>query len=799
MDLSNLSPAMRQYAQLKQKYSDCVILFRMGDFYEMFYEDAETCARELEITLTSRGKGERKAPLAGIPHHALEPYLKKLVKKGYKVAICEQLEDPKKSKGLVKRGVVRIVTPGTLIEQETKHNNYIMALLVHGDEKFSAVCDLATGEFYVSNDLDLVNVGECVIASSLLVDQELISSLKKEGVFVSEVEDRYFSQDYAYNMLKEHFKILSLDAFGLDAQDKRVRVAGALIAYLRDTQMQTLTHIKTLRVQALSEHMLLDNSVVKNLELFKNIKDNGAKGSLLSVIDKTKTAMGSRLLRKWMAKPLLRVDVINERLDRVSHLVKNLIPREELKTSLKQISDIERLIGRVNFGNASPRDLLALSQSLSLIRTINVSEFGELSKFEGFEELVVLINRTIREDASNSLKDGGFISLDCNEHLRELHDIRKGGKQFLSSLEAAEREKSKIRNLRIGYNKVFGYYFEVSKGNLHLVPDYFIRKQTLTNYERFVTEDLKREEEKILTAQEKIGELEQELFRKLIEEVKEYTEVVQIVARKVAEIDVLFSFATVSVEQNYVRPVVDEGENLEIEEGRHPVVEMNCDYVPNASSFNGFEVMIITGPNFSGKSCYMKQVALIVLMAQMGCFVPASSAYIGLVDRVFTRIGAYDDLIAGQSTFMVEMSEAANILNNASSRSLILLDEVGRGTSTYDGVSIAWAVVEYIYNRIKAKTMFATHYHVLNKLAGSFENINNYNISVKEEGDEIVFLRTLVKGGTDKSFGVYVAKLAGLPEEVVRRAQEVQEKLEDKDTTHRVDVKKLENQKQLFS
>ncbi|MBL7051767.1 MAG: DNA mismatch repair protein MutS, partial [Nanoarchaeota archaeon] len=753
---------------------------------------------ELEITLTSRGKGERKAPLAGLPYHALEPYLKKLVKKGYKVAICEQLEDPKKAKGLVKRGVVRIVTPGTLYEQEGKHNNYIMSLFIHGENFYSAVCDVSTGEFFVSEGFDYVNVEECVIPSSLLVNKEIISELKKKGLFLSEVEDRYFSQDYSYRTLTDHFKVLSLEGFGLSNNDSKVKAAGALLAYLRDTQMNALSHIKKIKVVFEKEEMILDSVAVRNLELFKNVLDHNTKGSLISILDKSHTSMGARMIRKWLAKPLLDVNKINSRLEKVEFLIKNLLVREDLKRILKEVSDLERLMGKVNLGSVNPRDLLALKHSLKYIEGINIEEFGDLAKFEGFGELISIIQNGIREDASVSVKDGGVIKLDYNENLKELHDIRKNSRSYLSNLEMQEREKTGIKNLRIGFNRVFGYYFEVSSGNLNLVPDYFIRKQTLTNYERFVTEDLKREEEKILSAQEKIGELEQDIFAKIVEEVKEFTEIVQDVALRVGEIDVLVSFAIVSIENNYVKPFVEDSEILEVEEGRHPVIELATDYIPNKVSFNGFEVMIITGPNFSGKSCYMKQVALTVIMAQMGCYVPAKSAKVGIVDRIFTRIGAYDDMISGQSTFMVEMNETSNILNNATSKSLILLDEVGRGTSTYDGVSIAWAVVEYIYNRIKAKTLFATHYHVLNKLEGSFENINNYNIAVKEEGEEIVFLRTLLKGGTDKSFGVYVAKLAGLPDEVIERAKEVQGKLESSDTSYRVDAKKLEKQRRLF-
>lgn len=798
MDPENLTPAMKQYVELKKEYGDCVIMFRMGDFYEMFYEDAILASKELEITLTSRGKFEKKAPLAGIPYHALEPYLVKFVKRGYKVAICEQLEDPKKAKGLVKRGVVRIVTPGTLLEQQSQHNSFIMSLYVHADVMYSAFCDVSTGEFFVSEGVDFAVVDECVIPSSLFVNKELVAQLQSKGLYLSQVEDRFFSLDHSYKTLLDHFHLLSLESFGLRKDDMRVRAAGALLSYLLDTQMHSLTHIKKISLREKHTRMFLDAVTVRNLELFANVRDGGSKGSLIQVLDQTQTAMGSRLLRKWLLEPLLELSLIHQRQERVEYLVRHLIQREELKKVLKHIGDIERIIAKVNLDRANARDLVSLKQSLLLVQQIKLDTFGELVRFEGFHSVIDLLDKAIRDDASASLKEGGLIQLEFDIHLQELHAIRKNSKQFLSLLEVKERERTGIKNLKIGYNRVFGYYFEVSAGNLAQVPGDFIRKQTLANYERFVTEDLKREEEKILTAQEKIGELEYEIFLKIVEEVKTYTEVIQVVSQKVAEIDVLCSFAQVSVENNYTRPEVDMSPALEITEGRHPVVELSCSYIPNDTGFHDFEIMIITGPNFAGKSCYMKQVALLVIMAQMGCFVPAKKVRMGIVDRVFTRIGAYDDLVSGQSTFMVEMNETANILHNASSRSLILLDEIGRGTSTYDGVSLAWAVVEYLYNRVKAKTLFATHYHVLNKLSLSFECIKNYNIAVKEEGDEIIFLRKLLEGGTDKSFGVYVAKLAGLPEEVVSRAREVQAELEDKDKLDRIQAKKLEEQKRLF-
>jgi len=798
MDPENLTPAMKQYVELKKEFPDCVIMFRMGDFYEMFYEDAVVASKELEITLTSRGKYEKKAPLAGIPYHALEPYLVKFVKKGYKVAICEQLEDPKKAKGLVKRGVVRIVTPGTLLEQQSQHNSFIMSLYVHGDTMYSAFCDVSTGEFFVSEGIDFAVVDECVIPSSLFVNKELVVQLQSRGLYLSQVEDRFFSFDHSYRTLVEHFRLLSLESFGLRKEDMRVRAAGALLSYLLDTQMHSLSHIKKISLREKTNHMVLDSITVRNLELFANVRDGGSKGSLLSVLDQTQTAMGSRLLRKWLLEPLLDLVLIQQRQERVEYLVRHLIQREELKKVLKHIGDMERIIAKINLDRANARDLVSLKQSLILVQKIHLEAFGDLAQFKGFQHVVELLEKALRDDVPGGLKEGGLIRLEFDSHLSELHAIRKNSKEFLSALEVKERERTGIKNIRIGYNRVFGYYFEVSSGNLAQVPGDFIRKQTLANYERFVTEDLKREEEKILTAQEKIGELEYELFLKVVEEVKQFTEVIQMTSQKVAEIDVLCSFAQVSVENNYVRPEINSSSVLQVIDGRHPVVELTCDYIANDTLFHDFEIMIITGPNFAGKSCYMKQVALLVIMAQIGCFIPATSARIGLVDRVFTRIGAYDDLVSGQSTFMVEMNETANILHNATSRSLILLDEIGRGTSTYDGVSLAWAVLEYLYGKVKAKTLFATHYHVLNKLTESFERIRNYNIAVKEEKDEIIFLRKLLEGGTDKSFGVYVAKLAGLPEEVIQRAKEVQAELEEKDKLDRIQVKKLEEQKRLF-
>jgi len=807
MDDENLTPAMRQYVELKKKYSDCVIMFRMGDFYEMFYEDAVVASKELEITLTSRGKGEKKASLAGIPYHALDNYLGRFVKKGYKIAICEQLEDPKFAKGLVKRGIVRIVTPGTLSagDLDSGSNNFLMSLFVNGEIYGVSFCDVSTGEFFVySGNFDLIkeeilrfNPKECIVPESLMVDQELIKGLKNLGVFVSDFSDRYFSYDYSKNTLLKHFNVLSLDGFGVDTE-LDVKVAGGLLNYILETQMNDLLHIKNLKKLRREDSMFLDNNAIKHLELLEGVS---GKGSLFYVLNKTSTPMGARLLKKWLKSPLLKVVGINKRLDAVEFLVKNLMKREGLRELLNNVGDIERLVGKLGYGSCNGRDLIALKNSLLSVRKISFENglLGELSKFGDFQEVIDLVCSAIKDDCNVSLKEGNVIKLNYNIELSDLYEIKLHGKRFISSLEAKERGRTGIKNLRIGFNRVFGYYIDVSNSNLDLAPKDYIRKQTLVNNERFVTEELKREEERILTAEEKIKNLEFELFNVIAEKCKKYILVLQDVARKVGELDVILSFSIVSVENNYVRPLIDNSDLLEVRDGRHPVVETEEDYIANDVNLKNGEIMVVTGPNFSGKSCYMRQVSLIVIMAQMGCFVPASLARIGIVDRVFTRIGASDDLFAGKSTFMVEMEDVANILNNATSKSLVILDEVGRGTSTYDGVSVAWAVVEHIYNKIKCKTIFATHYHVLNSLEKDFEGINNYNIAVKEEDERIVFLRKLVKGGTDKSFGIYVAKMAGVPLEVVNRAKEIQESLEKKDKfSGRVSGKAVIEQKRLF-
>ncbi len=786
-----LTPGMQQFVEVKKQHPDCLVLFRMGDFYETFYDDAETVSRELEIVLTARGAGEKRAPLAGVPYHALEQNLSRLIKRGYKVAIVEQLEDPKKAKGLVKRGVVRIVTPGTVMENallEEKSNNYIMSLHVHGEKLWFALCDISTGEFIASESdtntlphaLARFTPAECVIPLSLAVNKDLLEQLKP--VFVNPIDDRYFRHEAALGALTSHFNTLTMDGFGIG---EGVPAAGALLQYIAETQKTNLSYINRIKVENTSNFMLLDASTMRNLELMKSIR-NDTKGTLLSVIDRTSTSMGSRLLRKWLKEPLLHVDQINKRLDAVEWLKNTSLKRNEIVVQLQQIQDIERLISRVNYGNANARDLLALSKSLEkvpalkgLLHDASSELLVSVKNMPAADDVVQLVQCAILDEPAVMLREGNMIKRGYHEELDKLHDIKKNSKRIISAMEEKEKEKTGIKTLRIRFNNVFGYYIEVSRSYLSKVPESYIRKQTTANSERYVTQELKEQEELIVNAEEKINALEYDLFQEIIGKIAQHTVHIQEVSRHVAQLDVLVSFARCAVQYHYTRPVVDDGHEITLIGSRHPVVEQLEDFVVNDFYVQKNEMMIITGPNMAGKSVSMRQVALIVLMAQMGSFVPCESAAIGVVDRIFTRVGASDDLATGQSTFMVEMSETANILHNATERSLIILDEIGRGTSTYDGVSIAWSVAEYIAHTIKAKTLFATHYHVLNKLAETHNNIQNYNIAVKEDGHDIIFLHKLLKGSTDKSYGVHVARLAGMPDEVITRAMEVQRKLEE--------------------
>ena len=813
----NLTPGMRQYRDIKKQNPDCLIMLRMGDFFEMFYEDAVTAAKELEITLTQRGKGEKRAPLAGVPYHALETYLGRLVKKGHKVAIVEQLEDPKKAKGLVKRGLVRIVTPGTLIDSsmlEETENNYIMALTSFGDEYAIAICDMSTGEFSTTkinsvnsliSEIVRLNPSECVIPESLKVNAELVSQIKDHGCYINSLEDYYFKAEKAREVLLEHFNLTTLDSFGLEDKKLNLSVSGALLKYLIDTQKNSLSHLKKISVSS-RDKMVLDSTTLRNLELTKNLKDGTTRGTLLFVLDKTITSMGSRLIKKWIKEPLLNKKAIENRLNAISELNKNVIAREEIVSLLSEVYDLERLISRVNYGNANPRDLLSLKQSLQKIPAIKekLAEFNsellnEIANISGLEDVAQLIENSVREDAPLLIREGRIIKPSYNSELAELTEIKQNSKQYLQELEEKEKKKTGINTLRISYTRVFGYFIEVTKKNLHLVPKNYIRKQTTANSERYITEELKIEEEKILGAEEKITALEYNLFQDLLTKISASTEPVQDAALKLAVLDVLSSLAKVALENNYCLPKFVDEKVVQLKNGRHPVVEKLEDrFVANNIIINDGEMMIITGANMSGKSTLQRQVALIVLMAQIGSFVPAEEAVLGIVDRIFTRVGASDDLASGQSTFMVEMNETASILNNATENSLIILDEIGRGTSTFDGVSIAWSVAEHIYSKIKAKTLFSTHYHVMNKLEEKFTKIKNYYLAAKESGGEIVFLYKLMQGGTDQSFGVHVAKLAGLPYEVIQRAEEIQQILEkDDEMVKRIKAKKLEEQRSL--
>jgi len=821
-----LTPGMKQYREVKTAHPDCLVMLRMGDFYEMFYEDALTASKELEITLTARGQGEKRAPLAGIPFHALETYLSRLIKKGHKVAIVEQLEDPKKAKGLVKRGLVRIITPGTVIESNLlneKENNYLLTLTSYGalgEEYALAFCDLSTGEFFTEtvqntsallNEIARLNPSECLIPESLKVNSELISSLKARGSMVNSLEDYHFRPEPAKKLLLEHFKLQSLDSFGLEDEGNKMNlgVSGALLKYLIETQKNELTHIKKISFSN-RDKMILDANTLRNLELLKNFRDGTEKSTLLSVLDKTVTASGSRLIKKWIKEPLLNSKAINQRLKAIEKLNQSVIIREELIELLQKTYDLERLISRINYGNANPRDLLSLKQSLFQIPLIkeelrpsnneNYSELlTEISQFPELQLVAELIESAIREEAPLTLREGGMIKENYNSELNQLLNIKKNSKKYLQELEQKEKEKTGITTLRISFTQVFGYFIEITRKNIHLVPQNYIRKQTTANSERYITEELKIEEEKILGAEEKIVELEYNLFQDLIKKIAEKTIEIQESAAKLAVLDVLCSLAKVALENNYCQPKLVEEKVIQLRKSRHPVIEkLENSFVANDIILMPEEMIIITGANMSGKSTLQRQVALTILMAQMGSYVPAEEAVLGIVDRIFTRVGASDDLSSGQSTFMLEMTETAAILNNATSNSLLILDEIGRGTSTFDGVSIAWSVAEHIYNKIKAKTLFSTHYHVLNKLAEKFSKIKNCNLATKEIKGEIIFLYKLVQGSADQSFGVHVAKLAGLPYEVIQRAEEIQSILEkDDEMMRKIKAKKLEEQRSL--
>ncbi len=801
LSADSLTPAMRQYKKLKQKYPDCLLLFRMGDFYEMFYEDAIIASKVLGITLTSRGKGVKKAPLAGIPIRAANTYIQRLINNGLKLAIAEQIEDPRTVKGrVVARDVVRVITPGTVIEEgllDSRTNNYIAALYAHNESYGIAFADITTGDFFScetedSNrmiaELKKTKPVECVIPETLAVNNELIDFLQKENVFISQYDDTHFSSEEAKHTLELQFGKNVLDGFGITKRELQLRAAGALLSYIRENQKQSLKHINRIYSININDYMELDPVTIRNLEIFENIVDKTAKNTLIKVIDRTTTAMGSRLLKRWLQRPLLELERIRKRQQAIETLLKKPIVKEELREVLKNCCDIDRLIGKLNYGTLMPKDMVALANTLEIIPKISTKLkelsgfFSELAELPALTELLDEIRRAIKEDPPNKITEGSVIKRGYNRELDELWELKDSSKEILKRMELQEIAKTGIKTLRIGFNQVLGYYIQVSKSYINKVPSYYIKKQTLVNGERFVTKELKALESKILGAEERINILEYELFKQLTVRVESKLRELQLIAKRIALLDVLCSMAEVAEKNNYCKPEVNTSGRIIIKAGRHPIVEqLEQEFIPNDTELAPNEMIILTGPNMAGKSTYMRQVCLITLLAQIGSFVPAKSAQIGVVDRIFTRVGAYDDLAHGQSTFMVEMLETANILNNATENSLIILDEIGRGTSTFDGVAIAWAVAEYIYSKLKAKTIFATHYHVLNKLEEELRNIKNYNIAVKEIEEGILFLRKIQPGGTDKSYGIHVAKLAGMPAAVIERALEIQQKLTEED------------------
>ena len=808
--MGQLSPMMQKYLETKEQYKDCILFYRLGDFYEMFFDDAKTASRELELTLTGKDCGlEERAPMCGIPYHAVDTYLTKLVQKGYKVAIGEQVEDPKLAKGLVKREVIRVVTPGTNIATDTMdetRNNYLMCITFMDDTYGVAITDITTGDFMlteVNSDrslLDEINKympSEIVVNSPFLMTGIDVNDLKNRlNICIFTLDNWYFDEDMCVNTIKDHFKVMDIKGLGISDYKVGTICAGALLRYLLETQKNSLANIISITQYSTNRYMIIDTSTRRNLELTETLREKQKKGSLLGILDKTKTAMGARLLRNFIVQPLIdKVDIV-KRQDAIEEINNDLITREEIREYLTPVYDLERLIGRVTYQSANPRDLISFKNSLSmlpyvkeLLKNCKSEELMDIyEKFDTLSDICELIDKSINDDPPLAQKEGGIIKDGYDENVDKYRKAKTEGKTWLAKLEQEEKERTGIKNLRIKYNKVFGYCFEVTNSAKDQVPDYFIRKQTLTNAERYITDELKKLEDIILGAEDKLTNIEYDIFCKIRNKIADEVVRIKKTAKIVAYIDVYCSLAYVAEHNNFVRPNINDKGVIDIKNGRHPVVEkmMNGSmFVENDTYLdkNKNRVSIITGPNMAGKSTYMRQTALIVLMAQIGSFVPASSANIGICDRIFTRVGASDDLSSGQSTFMVEMTEVANILRNATKDSLLILDEIGRGTSTFDGLSIAWAVVEHISNTklLGAKTLFATHYHELTELEGTLQGVNNYCIAVKEQGDDIIFLRKIVKGGADKSYGIQVAKLAGIPDSVIERAKEIVSSLVDAD------------------
>ena len=814
IDLSQLSPMMQHYMETKKEYPDCVLFYRLGDFYEMFFDDALTVSKELEITLTGKDCGlSERAPMCGVPFHALDSYLYRLVQKGYKVAIAEQMEDPRQAKGLVKREVIRVVTPGTItssqVLDETK-NNYLMGIVYMDGIYGISTADISTGDFMVTevgsdrelfDEINKFSPSEIICNNAFYMSGVDMDELKNRyQVVISALDSRFFGEESCRRILMEHFKVGALVGLGLEDYATGIIAAGAVMQYIYETQKSTLEHITTITPYSTGQYMVIDTSTRRNLELVETMREKQKRGTLLWVLDKTKTAMGARLLRACIEQPLIHRDEIIKRQNAVEELNMNYISREEICEYLNPIYDLERLIGRISYKTANPRDLIAFRSSLEMLPYIKriLGEFNsellaELGReLDPLQDIFQLIGDAIVEDPPITVREGGIIKDGYNQEADKLRHAKTEGKNWLAELEAKEKEKTGIKTLKVKFNKVFGYYFEVTNSFKDQVPDYYIRKQTLTNAERFTTDELKQLEDIIMGAEEKLVSLEYDLFCEVRDKIGAEVIRIQKTAKSIAGIDVFCSLSVVATRRNYVKPSINDKGVIQIKNGRHPVVEqmMRDDMFVANDTFldNGKNrLSVITGPNMAGKSTYMRQVALIVLMAQLGSFVPAQEADIGICDRIFTRVGASDDLASGQSTFMVEMTEVANILRNATRNSLLVLDEIGRGTSTFDGLSIAWAVIEHISNSklLGAKTLFATHYHELTELEGTIAGVKNYCIAVKEQGDDIVFLRKIVRGGADKSYGIQVAKLAGVPDSVIARAKEIAEELSDADITAR--------------
>ncbi|MDG5815813.1 DNA mismatch repair protein MutS [Chitinispirillales bacterium ANBcel5] len=807
---NDLTPLMRQYLEIKERNPDTILLYRMGDFYELFFEDAKIAANVLGLTLTSRNHGgAQSTPLAGFPYHALDRYANRLVRAGYKIAVCEQTEDPKAAKGIVKRDVVEVITAGTATEDnfiEERANNYILSLFSSEQKTGVAICDLSTGLYEVEEidtgelEYEIVRIDPSELllsdANDVSIPQCVAQSYKR--CLISKFDSWKFSFESANEAICSHFNIASVQAMGLEGFNEGVCAAGALLSYLKEQKKSDLKHISSLKPRALSQYAELDPSTIRNLELLKPMQTDDKDTTLVSVLDRTGTAMGARLLRTWITHPLQDLNAINGRLDCVEWLKNDIYVRSETELLLKRICDLERLISRVMFERANARDLLSLAQSFdvlpSLIKVLEQSPVEQMalicSKLHGFATISKLISSTIEENPPLSVKEGGIIKKGINEQLDEIRDASLNGKQWIASLQETERQRTKISSLKVGYNKVFGYYIEVSKANKELVPDNYIRKQTLVNGERFITPELKDMEAKVLGAQEKLNALEFEVFTSLRKEVSTHCERIQKAASALATLDVYVSLARIAADYAYTRPVITNDCDIIIKEGRHPVVERMNDseqFVPNDTEIISGEsqLLLITGPNMAGKSTYLRQNALITIMAQLGSFVPAQHAQIGVVDKFFTRVGASDRLARGQSTFLVEMIEVANILNNTTNRSLIILDEVGRGTSTFDGISIAWAVAEFLHetDSRRGRTLFATHYHELTEMPLLYSRIKNLHIRVKEWNDKIIFLRKIENGSCDHSYGIQVARLAGVPQVVINRAREILTNLENMELT----------------